>query len=241
MEKRFFFCALLACSFIIISANVYAVDLEYTIYEDFGNMSLKGDGVQKLTEDEIMDIAESYFSEKVPLEYQDELYLSEFHRGSSKYYYIVEWERKIDDISVLGEGFFIWIDHSNGNVLEGGVRLGHPSSEIDTIASLNENQARYIVSKAYDIDSISETRMLIQGKELQWIVESESAVVGIDADTGETLTISVPQDSNIELVETSFNPTQYYLDTYWVYLAIVVGVSIISYVKKDSISKILRQ
>jgi hypothetical protein len=197
----------------------------YTILIQFENRSLRGDGIERYNESYAQYVAQKLFDEKVPDEFKDTLFLKEIEKFY--HFYSFNWDRKIDGIPVANEGFSLWVDYSNGNVVLWTLRLGYPSSQIDLTSSLSSDQAKYVITKAYGQQPVKEPTLLVNGKKLNWIVDIKGASFGLDADTGETLSFSVTEGSNIQKVSTSFNPTKYYLERFGIYAVVIAVVAII--------------
>jgi len=236
---KIIFISLLMLSLVLNIAIAETIQT-YPILIQFEDRSLRGDGIERYDLSYAESLAQQLFDDEVPEEFKDSMIFEK--TGQVSQFYTFRWEREVNGIPVANEGLSLWVDYSSGEIVLWTLRLGYPESYIDITPKLSANQADYVVNKYYNADSVEEPEMLIIEDRLVWRINTGVASYSIDAETGETVSSSyVTGGASTGVVETTFNPTQYYIDTYGIYLTIVVGVSIVAYVGRDSISNLLRK
>lgn len=190
-------------------------------------------------ENKLVEIANQEFNRNVSAEYRSEytkFEMGSFPKSPADYQtlYYFKWTRTKNNIPIVNDYFLIKI-YDNGNVLNKEFTYSILTPQLDAIPILTVNQAQWIAEKYYGkIRGLPELQII--GRELTWFIRLENNVeIGVNADTGESRILAVPLGIRMEPTPTSFNPTQYFLETQlpWILgvLAIIGGAGMLYYKK----------
>jgi len=214
-------------------------------------LSLSG-VVASVSEEEASSIALELFNTIVPKEAQSEYSIFNIETDVAGRVYWVTWNREINGIPVYEERFFVRIYVSNGEVINHEFTYsGGSPEEFETTKVLTKWQAESVATNSYPVSRVVESpELYYANKKLVWMttleLEEEDGRkpwlwIGLDANTGETVVFEPSDGSNIEQVETSFTPPFYQpLLLHPEYAILIISIGVISYLKKESISKILK-
>ncbi len=177
--------------------------------------------IGEISEKQILDLAQSNFDSTVPNDIRNEFYYIGIERSSiDDNFYNVKWERRVNGFRVFEDRFIVTIDSTNGNIANMHYVYSTPASQIDTNPALTQNQAKWVAERYYAKVSEPPELVIIGGKLIYRTKVGSGAIIGIDADTGESQILAVPLGgTNINQVPTKFDPMAYYLDVYGIYIA----------------------
>lgn len=178
--------------------------------------------VAEVSEEQALSIAQNEFNSTVSSEKRYEfIYIGIERDRIIPEFYKVKWERKINGIRVSGEGLVISIDSTNGNIVNKHYAYSYPASQVDTTQIITSSQSKFVVQR--NIGPITkESGLEIHGNKLYWIfIVKGGNWIRVDAKTGFAETYEWALGSGSEGTA-QFNPTQYYLETYGLYFALII-------------------
>lgn len=198
-----------------------------------------------LNEPELINIAQVEYKKDVPTEYQSEYSKFDIRIGQNPnpsiypdaYYFT--WRRVVNSVPIIDDRFVVGI-YSDGKIFNKLYAFSVPSSQLDIISTLTVGQAKWVAQKAYGKIE-EEPNLQIRDGKLGYVMKISSGhIISINAKTGESQILETPLGaSTITQVSTSFNPIQYYLEVYGIYviLALVFTSGVIYYRKFSRIRK----
>mgnify|MGYP001565545246 CR=1 FL=1 len=176
-----------------------------------------------LTEQQIVSMAMNEFNSFVSNDYRNEyVYASIEPNTGNPGSFDVRWNREINGVPVFGDRVVITVNGNSGEIVHKYIRREQNTEGVDFTLTITSDQAKWIAEKAYGRTSRNPKLQIMNGK-LMYEARLESGpIIGIDAKTGESQVLATPLGSSIEAVQTSFNPTQYYLETYGLYTTFAI-------------------
>jgi len=188
----------------------------------------------EISESHALQIAQNVFNQDVPQDYRNEYVFTHIQKNRIiPEYYEVWWVRRVNNISVIGDRFYVNINSQNGDVVN--KELKYSGLINNFIAQVSNDQAKWLVERYYS--SVKEPPQLkIIDRKLIWYTQlTNGAEIGIYADTGESKILSVPLGVSVQQISTTFNPIQYFVETQmpWIVAVLaVVGIGGFIYYKK---------
>lgn len=208
---------------------------------------------QTLTQKEILEIAQQEFEKTVPESIRSEYKL--FGVSPNQGSYSISWWRYINGVLIEDDRFIVTISPTGS--IEGRIySYSSPRSELNTASTLTKNQVSWLVLNTYggNLEStenlLDNPLLIIRDNKLMWAVvlsvpnsEGGNSIlhIGLDPHTGETIWFDSPRGSEVQKLETYFNPTEYYIDVYGKYAVVVVITGGLIFWKRKDIFKLFRK
>ncbi len=235
----------------IITTLIFLGTLQYPSY------------AQQLSDQQMINIAQVNFEKDVSQNIINEYifnHITKLNLGQQDdNHYLVTWIRSINGIHFANDRYYVVIDSVSGDISDKQLIYSGPIANLLTNPSISKEQAIQTALNAYKDAKLTTAErnnpyLEIKDNELLWMINLEFPQqgmslggarlwLGLDANTGETKVFNPSSGSSIQQVPTSFNATQYYLETYGIYavlmMALILG-GIVAY-KKGIFTEIKRQ
>ena len=173
----------------------------------------------RLSDAQVMSIAEAEFEKTVPVEYKKEYQFNSVNNATGNpAIQVFVWQRYVNGFPVMGEGVLIAVDSEDGSIFNKRFERVYNSSDIDTTYAMTNWQAAELATNAYKRQIAKQPELVVYGDSLIWLMtlsfDSKEygdgwVEIGVNANTGESEVLGVSQGTSIEQIPTSFTPPWY--------------------------------